>query len=423
MHPVIFTMMKLFYYYKRPYGFYKLDNPINFEQFSLLLKSKIKIIKDNKIVEFYNTYLTLFEKYPSFSKTNLNITIAKLFNLYPHNTNILFWKSRGFTDEESAEELSKRQSTFSITSIMKTFNVNEQEALKIFNDRKRIMVDSYKNHKDYNERNKKKAWLNIECLMNKINPDTGKKYSYNEANEKINLWKQQHSNCISQQWIERQKTNNFPIFNTNIQYYLNLGYNYNQAKQLLTQRQQTRLLSRMIKIYGESEGLLRYNSANLKYKTTMENKSDDEKYKILLSKFPNNKFYSNSSFLFFEKLKSVLIKNNIDVSNMKYGNNEYFIYSKTDKKIYFYDCKIYNILIEYNGSHVHPNINMTQDNWDKWKHVYTKKSADEVYELDKHKIEVATSHGNEVYTVWDIDDEDEQIEKLLSIIQLKGSKQ
>jgi hypothetical protein len=39
------------------------------------------------------------------------------------------------------------------------------------------------------------------------------------------------------------------------------------------------------------------------------------------------------------------------------------------------------------------------------------------------KIEVATSHGNEVYTVWDIDDEDEQIEKLLSIIQLKGSKQ
>jgi hypothetical protein len=154
--------------------------------------------------------------------------------------------------------------------------------------------------------------------MNKINPDTGKKYSYNEANEKINLWKQQHSNCISQQWIERQKTNNFPIFNTNIQYYLNLGYNYNQAKQLLTQRQQTRLLSRMIKIYGESEGLLRYNSANLKYKTTMENKSDDEKYKILLSKFPNNKFYSNSSFLFFEKLKSGLIKNNIDVSNMKY---------------------------------------------------------------------------------------------------------
>ena len=174
MHPVIFTMMKLFYYYKRPYGFYKLDNPITFEQFSLLLKSKIKIIKDNKIVEFYNTYLTLFEKYPFFSKTKLNITIAKLFNLYPHNTNILFWKSRGFTDEESAIELSKRQSTFSITSIMKTFNVNEQEALKIFNDRKRTMVDSYKNHKDYNERNKKKAWLNIECLMNKIIQIQGK---------------------------------------------------------------------------------------------------------------------------------------------------------------------------------------------------------------------------------------------------------
>ena len=43
--------------------------------------------------------------------------------------------------------------------------------------------------------------------------------------------------------------------------------------------------------------------------------------------------------------------------------------------------------------------------------------------VEYHKIEVATSHGNEIYTVWDIDDEDEQIEKLLSIIQLKGSKQ
>ena len=43
--------------------------------------------------------------------------------------------------------------------------------------------------------------------------------------------------------------------------------------------------------------------------------------------------------------------------------------------------------------------------------------------IEYQKIEVATSHGNEVYTVWDIDDEDEQIEKLLSIIQLKGSKQ
>jgi len=43
--------------------------------------------------------------------------------------------------------------------------------------------------------------------------------------------------------------------------------------------------------------------------------------------------------------------------------------------------------------------------------------------IEYQKIEVATFHGNEVYTVWDIDDEDEQIEKLLSIIQLKGSKQ
>lgn len=423
MHPEILIMMKLFYYYKRPIGYFKLEKPITYEIFSIIFKSKIKIIKECKIVESYSTYLKLFVEYPDFTKTNLNLQIGNLFNLYPHNTNLLFWQSRGFTLDEAKQELCKRQSTFNVDSIMKAYKVDKTTAIEIFNQRKREMVESYNNHKDCAERNKKKAWLNIKCLMSSINPNTNKKYTHDEATEKINNWKQQHSKCLKQQWVERHKNNSIPIFNTNIQYYINLGYDHQQAKKLLKQRQQTRLLSRMISIYGEHDGIIKYNNANLKYKTTMNNKTDDEKYQILLSKFPTNNFYSSASYNFFEKLKNKLIQCDIDVSDMKYGKKEFFIYSKTDKKIYFYDCKIHNIIIEYNGSHVHPNINMSTEKWNNWKHAFTKKTADEVYALDKHKIEVATSHGNEIYTVWDIDDEDEQIEKLLSIIQLKGTKQ
>lgn len=45
-----------------------------------------------------------------------------------------------------------------------------------------------------------------------------------------------------------------------------------------------------------------------------------------------------------------------------------------------------------------------------------------INENDIQKIEIATSHGNEIYVVWDIDDEDESIEKLLSVIKLKGNE-
>lgn len=40
----------------------------------------------------------------------------------------------------------------------------------------------------------------------------------------------------------------------------------------------------------------------------------------------------------------------------------------------------------------------------------------------KQELHVATSHGNEIYVIWDIDDEDESIEKLLSVIKLKGNE-
>jgi predicted carbohydrate-binding protein with CBM5 and CBM33 domain len=37
----------------------------------------------------------------------------------------------------------------------------------------------------------------------------------------------------------------------------------------------------------------------------------------------------------------------------------------------------------------------------------------------KNIINVPTKHGNEIYTVWDIDDEDDSIDRLFEVIELR----
>jgi hypothetical protein len=60
--------------------------------------------------------------------------------------------------------------------------------------------------------------------------------------------------------------------------------------------------------------------------------------------------------------------------------------------------------------------------WEEWMNPFTHANADETYAHDQHKLEVATQHGNEVYVVWDLDDEDDSIDKLVQVIELRSGK-
>lgn len=73
--------------------------------------------------------------------------------------------------------------------------------------------------------------------------------------------------------------------------------------------------------------------------------------------------------------------------------NEMFI--RDGSNIYFYDfvIKPLNLIFEFNGTHVHPSPLMTEDERIHWRHAYSKKTADEVEEVDKRKKVVAENHG------------------------------
>lgn len=130
-----------------------------------------------------------------------------------------------------------------------------------------------------------------------------------------------------------------------------------------------------------------------------------------------NIFSSKEANNFFKELKEKLDKR-IRIDDMYFSeySKEYFLRSK--EKIYFYDFCIpsLKIIVEYNGTHVHPNINMSKEEWDKWRNPFTKECADTVYKKDLRKAEFAKNKGFSIYFVWSNENKEESLNRLFNII-------
>jgi hypothetical protein len=88
----------------------------------------------------------------------------------------------------------------------------------------------------------------------------------------------------------------------------------------------------------------------------------------------------------------------------KLNRGEWFL--RDSNSIFFYDfmLKPLKLIIEFNGEHVHPNKNkLSEEEWKKWRHAYTKKCADEIHENDLRKLTVAKILGYNVLEVWSQD--------------------
>ena len=98
------------------------------------------------------------------------------------------------------------------------------------------------------------------------------------------------------------------------------------------------------------------------------------------------------------------------------GDNEFYIYG--NNKLNFYDFTIneYKIIIEFNGSHIHPNKNWNKEKWDNWKHAYRKTSSNIEYKKDKLKINLAIKNGYKVFIIFDEDTINEKKEKQINKI-------
>lgn len=201
---------------------------------------------------------------------------------------------------------------------------------------------------------------------------------------------------------------------TCIEYYLEQGMSLEDAQEAVSNRQRTFSLQKCVDRYGKEKGYDIWKNRQYRWQETMKNKSTEE-LKLIYSKkgitlenqiakygvdegtnryeawavdyrrrlvrngFPG---YSLESLDWFASFipKDIL-------NDAKIGTDEFFIYD--NNKIYFYDFKYKNIIIEYHGHMYHYNPKINDDNW----HSPFGLTKEESLQKDLIKKTIALSNG------------------------------
>lgn len=175
---------------------------------------------------------------------------------------------------------------------------------------------------------------------------------------------------------------------TNIEYYLNLGMSYEEAKKSLSERQSTFTLEKCIKKYGEELGIEKFYKRQQKW------------VKKLQQNFKENGDGRSIQSIFGKTIIKDLCKQlNIDIPK-----KEKYFYDKEYKRAYAYDFSYNNKIIEFNGDYWHCNPRIyDKEYFNKTKQMYAK----DIWEYDKRKLEVANEYSNDVLTIWEYDYNDD----------------
>jgi len=201
------------------------------------------------------------------------------------------------------------------------------------------------------------------------------------------------------------------ISDTNIQYYINRGYDEETSKEMLSERQRTFTLEKCIEKYGEVIGYKKWVDRQEKWQ---KNLLENGNMKCGYSKI--------SQELFYELLKSYEYENMKDVF-FATKNKEYFI-SVKGVGFFAYDFvdKSKMKIIEYNGDQYHANPNIYKS--DDYPHPFYREygpTALEIWRKDKLKLKTANENGFEVLVIWDSEyrvDKNKTIEKCLNFLQV-----
>jgi len=265
-------------------------------------------------------------------------------------------------------------------------------------------------------------------------------------------------NCVVKDKIKNDKNSNYNnrIHNTKIEYYLEIcDGDYNKAKQLLSERQNTSSLDKFIKKYGEVVGKEKYLNTNRIKSVTLDNfirlygdiegSERWENYKnkltyshsinyyidkygeidgkkiwidIQKSKFHNFNSRSKISDEFCLKLFNLLKKFNLQ--KIYFSENEYMFFIHDDEfKIIMPDffIKDFNIIVEFYGDYWHRNPK-----------IYTDDISECIRIKDNKRIQKLKDNGNEIIVVWETDylkDKNktliEVFDKIQKIIQINGN--
>jgi len=173
---------------------------------------------------------------------------------------------------------------------------------------------------------------------------------------------------------------------TKVSYYLDItNGNYNEAKQLLAERQRTATLEKYVKKYGQDNG--------------------EKKYKILIEK-KLLKFEGKSNL---EKKYIIDLTNEIKHLNCCYGDNKYMFFTDTkernrsNKKVYIPDLYIkdLNLIVEIFGDFWHMNpLFYNEKSYNR----VLKKTAKEIWDEDNKRISYLKNKYNvDTIVIWEED--------------------
>ena len=187
--------------------------------------------------------------------------------------------------------------------------------------------------------------------------------------------------------------------NTNqIKYWIKKGYSEEEAKQKVSERQTTFTLEKCIAKYGEEEGTRRYIERQKNWSAKVE-----EQYQQgLFSKIP----YSQNSSIYskFEKniVDSIIESLDVDIDDIYCYKTSQFRLENTNEscknKLFSYDFKFRNKIIEFNGDFWHMNPDIYDSDYI---HPYSNLSAEEKWNFDEIKLECAIQNGYDVLTIWE----------------------
>jgi len=215
--------------------------------------------------------------------------------------------------------------------------------------------------------------------------------------------------------------------------YIKNTYQESEYNKIIKERFGHTSLSAFKKRFGDNEGDIRYNNfiKNLAYKSSLnylydimdKNEADiireERRVKYNTTKFNNGSFSTSNYSIVSQDLFWILYENINDKSTLKFYtyNKEFYLYDNDLKKVYVYDFRYKNKIIEFNGDYYHCNpLIYSEDYYNKKKETCAK----DIWELDNIKINSAKKRGFDVLIVWQkefIDSPESIISKCLNFLK------
>ena len=324
-----------------------------------------------------------------------------------------YWIERGWLESDALAEIYKRNKEIKLRNpLCIEYWVNkgysEEEGNKIISETQSKNSKLVKNNRGKSkDMLREKGYSEEEIIEICLTPATirfwvKKGYSEEEAKELVS-----ENAKYAAKHVDYDKM----LINTRLDYWINKGYTEEEAIVLRRERQITFSLDKCIEKYGKEEGIKRFNERQVKWQKSLTSGGN---LKIGYSKV--------SQDLFYELLDSY---NNDEKDNIFFAtHNKEFVLEKDDGGLWLYDFVDFKNkkIIEYNGDRYHGNPDKfkPEDNPNPFKKNIT---AQEIWDKDKRKIDVAINNGFEVLIIWDseyrYDNKSETINKCLDFLNKK----